>query len=128
MTGFWDDADVISAYSRADAIADGTLVDITTLAAEAGFVWPVAMTRAAWADAVEWSDVDPTQDETGRLWDVLTILRWKVSQRGTGPRLPFSVLRIPQGGTVGSRCDLVCIVGPGDTPDPVLTITTPNED
>ena len=33
----FDDMEVISAYSRAQAIEDGVLVDLSTLAREAGF-------------------------------------------------------------------------------------------
>ena len=37
---------VISCYSRAQAIEDGVLVDVTNMAREAGFKWPVALTHA----------------------------------------------------------------------------------
>ena len=47
-------ADLIHSYSRAEAIADGVLVDVTKPASEAGFKVPVTITRAAWADCVEW--------------------------------------------------------------------------
>ena len=42
------DPDLISAYSRSEALADGLLVDVTETAREAGFLYPVALTRAAW--------------------------------------------------------------------------------
>ena len=45
----------ICIYSRAQAIADGVLVDISSTAREAGLAWPVAMTQAAWADCVAWT-------------------------------------------------------------------------
>ncbi len=40
----------ISIYTRAQALDDGFLVDVSELAKEAGFRFPVALTRAAWAD------------------------------------------------------------------------------
>jgi len=51
----------IHSYSRAQAIADGVFVDLTTaiddarqlLCQQAGFNAPVAITRAAWAETVE---------------------------------------------------------------------------
>ena len=65
----------IFTYTRAQALADGVLVDAGPLAREAGYRWPVALTAAAWADCVAWTDADSAaqvpQDETGRLWDVL---------------------------------------------------------
>ena len=35
--------DVISTYTRAQALEDGVLIDPGTMAAEAGFKWPVAI-------------------------------------------------------------------------------------
>jgi hypothetical protein len=49
-----DDAEIISAYSRALAIADRAVVDVTATAHEAGLKWPVAITRAAWNEMCEW--------------------------------------------------------------------------
>lgn len=67
--------EAISTYSRRQAIEDGMLVDISEMAAEAGFNCPVAITRAAWSDCVKWTEADSNrqthQDESGRLWDVL---------------------------------------------------------
>ena len=63
----------IYSYTRAQAIADGALIDVSTTAREAGIVWPVAMTSAAWADCVEWTDATEArkgysgQSESGRL-------------------------------------------------------------
>ena len=39
---------VLSAYTRAQAIEDGFLVDVSETAREAGFTIPVAVTRSAW--------------------------------------------------------------------------------
>ena len=75
----FDNNDLISTYTRADAIRDGVLVDVSETAREAGFRWPVAMTRGAYEDFVAWSAADSRrqtwQDESGRLWDVLTMAR-----------------------------------------------------
>ena len=43
---------VIMSYTRAQALEDGVLVDAGPLAREAGFHWPVALTRAVWEDCV----------------------------------------------------------------------------
>jgi len=130
---------IISVYTRADALVDGVLVAVPeALAREVGFVWPVALTSGAWADCVAWSE-DPDsatlcgagQDETGRLWDVLWMARHAVRQAGSGvDRLSFSLLRIPATGTdVTPRLvTLSLLVGPGDRGKPVLTICEPGED
>lgn len=41
--------EVIHAYTRAQAIEDGVLVDLSDLAREAGFRFPVAVTLGVWA-------------------------------------------------------------------------------
>ena len=46
----------IHSYTRAQAIEDGQLIDVSTVAREAGIVWPVALTSAAWDDCVAWTD------------------------------------------------------------------------
>ena len=60
---------VISTYTRAQAIEDGVLVDAGSMANEAGFKWPVALTSAVWVDCVAWTDADSQkqvhQDQSG---------------------------------------------------------------
>ena len=123
----------ISIYTRAQALDDGFLVDVSEMAQEAGFRFPVAMTRAAWEDCVSWSDADSKrqthQDEAGRLWDVL----WMASvaaRRNGGSELRFQLYRVPRGGR-GVRPRLVTLqmhVGPGDEGEPVITVGLPGED
>lgn len=124
----------IHTYTRAQAIDDGMLVDVSETAAEAGFRVPVATTRAVWADCVEWNDVDSKrqthQDEAGRLWDVL-FMTMNAARRGGGRQtLQFQIYRVPRGGR-GTRprlVELVAHIGAGDLGEPVITIMQPNED
>ncbi len=67
----FDDADLIHRYTRADAIRDGVLIDVSAVAREAGIRYPVALTRAVWERCVAVPPGVLCQDETGRLWDVL---------------------------------------------------------
>jgi len=80
--------EVISTYSRAQALEDGVLVDAAPTAREAGFKWPVAITSAAWADCVAWSDADSErqvhQDQSGRLWDVLFMAQHAIRVNRSG--------------------------------------------
>ena len=64
--GFWQDAEIIYAYKRAQAIEDGVLVDFSSVAREAGIKFPVAMTSAVWGKYIEVPEGDNCQDETGR--------------------------------------------------------------
>lgn len=130
MTTLFDDAGVIHTYARAQAVSDGTLVEVTELAREAGFRYPVAFTRAAWADLVAWNDSNRAiQDETGRLWDVLNMARWGAT-RGNDPRKLMQLWRVPNTprATAPRTATFVLHCGPGDNAEPVVTIMLGGED
>lgn len=124
----------IHVYTRAQALADGELVDVTTTAAEAGFRTPVALTRAVWADCVEWTDADTkrqtVQDEAGRLWDVLWMCMQTARVAKAESSFFFMVYRVPRGGRAmkAKLTRLKACIGPGDAGEPVITIMQPNED
>ncbi len=122
------DTDMIDAYSRADAISDGVLLDASNLAKEAGFRYPVALTAAAWATCVRVPAGVPGQDETGRLWDVLTMLRH--ASRAAAPdvsTLRFDVL-VLNDNTTPKPVRLKAVCGPDDDLSPCLTVMLPDED
>jgi len=50
----FENAEVIDSYTRAQAIEDGVLIDVSNAAKEAGFRIPIALTTAVWADCVAW--------------------------------------------------------------------------
>ena len=121
-------------YSRAQALDDGVLVDVSGVAKEAGFRVAVAMTSAAWQNTVEWTEADSKrqtqQDESGRLWDVLWMAYLAVRRGNTEARKSFQLLRVPRGGR-GVRPRLTTLqidIGPGDHGEPVITIMLPHED
>jgi hypothetical protein len=126
---------VISTYTRTQAIEDGVLIDPGSMAKEAGFKWPVALTTDAWVDCVAWTDADSQQqvhqDQTGRLWDTLYMASHAIrSSKDSGDRLLFQLYRVPRDGhaTDAVLVTLKLIVGPGDTGEPVVTILLPQED
>src|ERR1700755_997806 len=80
----FENADLIHRYSRADAIRDGVLIDVSTTAREAGIRWPVALTAPVWSQFVAVPRGVVCQDEAGRLWDVLWMLRLAIGRVG-GP-------------------------------------------
>lgn len=135
MNELFQASDVIHTHTRAQLIEDGDLIDVSETAREAGFTVPVAITRAAWADCVEWtSETDKRkatcQDEAGRLWDVVYMARLAARVRGDEPRRLFELYRVPvQGrGIRPRRVALAMHIGPGDAGEPVITIGLPNED
>ena len=131
----FEDFHVIHKYTRAQAIEDGVLIDVSETAREAGFRFPVALTSGAWSEAVTWTDRDTeatgiAQDEAGRLWDVLWVARFALHalRDSSVRRSPFTFLRVPRGGRRATRFTLDIIVGPGDAGEPVLTICLQDED
>jgi len=115
---------VISSYSRAQAIDDGFLVDVSEPARECGFTYPVALTRPAWERAVALKrNYKGVQDEAGRLWDVLWMLYVAIKRRREqGDELLYRVKISGRFVTLKSVC------GPGDDAEPVITIMLPDED
>ena len=80
---------IISTYTRSQAIEDGLLVDVSQTATEAGFRWPVALSRSLW----EIVDNPPNgwEDSAGRLWDVLSMCRFAV-RRSSGQAIRFPMI------------------------------------
>lgn len=125
------DADLVYSYTRAQALEDGLLVDLTEQARETGFRVPVAITRAAWADCIEWPREREReyQDEPARARDVLWMLRCAISaRRANSTELLFWLVRIPRGASRATKVQLKCVSGPGDNAEHVMTIMLPEED
>ena len=130
-----NDWTLVFSYGRAQAIADGTLVDVSEMAREAGFKFPVALTAAAWADCVEWTEADNKrkrhcQDQAGRLWDVLWMALLAARSNKSSADVFYTLHRVPRAGK-GMRArpvQLRMVVGAGDELEPVITIMTPSED
>lgn len=134
----YPDADrwtVISRYTRAQALADGTLVDVSETAREAGFVWPVAVTTEVWMLIEQIPASHSHEDVQGRLWDVLTMLHYAIKspqQRG-GPNdvvvkkdavETHYRLTLHHADTTDADGEIVlkALAGPGDHGEPVITI------
>ena len=113
--------DVIYSYTRAQALEDGVLVDVSAMAKEAGFKYPVAVTAALWAQiqAIP-KRVAAYQDPTGRLWDVLWMCS-RAARRNAKSRLEFQVI-LDTEGTRKRYKTYLADIGPGDDAAPVITI------
>lgn len=140
--------DLIFSYSRAQAIADGVLIDLTTatddkgqrLCAQAGFKVPVAITSATWAQTIEaggsWRsdgesevlELKGGQSLTGRLWDLLWTLRAASGKAVNSDRVHFKVLVDVHGDGRPEAVNLWALCGPGDDAQPVITIMLEGED
>ena len=75
---------VIFSYSRAQAVADGLLIEVTKTALEAGIRFPVFITRGVYEQYVAVPPNVSGQDEAGRLWDILWMLRFAIIRSQPG--------------------------------------------
>ena len=126
---------VLSVYTRAQAIEDGTLVDVSETAREAGFSIPVAITRSVWSRLVALPEgYQGFQDERGRLWDLLWMARHYALRASNSDRVRMCVL------VRDVRKDLrdsnrpprkhfpIVTIGAGDGGEPVVTIMFAEDD
>lgn len=135
----------IHTYTRAQALEDGTLVDLTEWASGekgfgGGFRWPLAVTAAVWQDlnnipvwAQGWQDV------RGRAHDLLWMASVAVRRaKGDAREVLFDVVLAVGGdpepadgrddGDWGSTRTYKLVCGPSDDGSPCLTIVRPDED
>lgn len=137
---FWAGAEVLHAYTRAQAIEDGTLVavefeDEPDFARQAGFLCHVALTRTLY-ELVAPNDEEQSwgQDLKGRMWDTLNMARFGrprpiPAEGATWLYQCIFYLADREGYRRGSRTlTLKAIIGPGDQGEPVVTIMMPDED
>ncbi len=121
--------ELISRYTRADAIADGILVDVTATAKEAGIKYPTAVTQAVFGKYVRVPDGLSDQDEAGRLWDVLWMLHIAIRQSARNTDALHYTLAVKQFESAGPvPTSLKALCHPGDEGEPVITVMMPDED
>jgi hypothetical protein len=121
--------DLIHSYTRAQAIADGVLVDVSPAAREAGIKYPTALTRAVWEKCVKVPPGVVCQDESGRLWDIVWMLAGAARGGAGGPLVRFALhVRNDNLERTPPLVQLKAICGPGDRGEPVVTIMMPEED
>lgn len=151
---FWKDASVISVYTRTQALEEGMLIDLTEMAAEAGIVFPLAVTQELWAtmNAIpasrSWESIE------GRSWDVVWMLRVAIKgaaiidvtggkNKGvilrnngierygdakTGQTMIYPMLMSQQiGDEIEMDLRIKAVLGPGDDSRPVFTLMLPHE-
>ena len=122
--------EVIYAYSRSQAVADGVQVDVTKTAQEAGIQFPMFLTRAVFDQYVAVPPGVTGQDEAGRLWDVVLMTRFAILRARPGVyRLPIA-LYVRNDNRAARLVKLIAVCGALDLDDPQPTITLhlPDED
>jgi hypothetical protein len=116
--------------AAADALRDGVLIVVSPTAREAGFKHPVALTAASWAKCVTVPPGVVLQDEAGRLWDMVWMLRWAIDrQQGGGRVVAFALhVRNDNRDCTPPLVQLKAVSGPDDDCNPCLTVMLPDED
>ena len=122
--------ELIFSYSRSQALDDGALLDVSELAREAGFKFPVAV-----SDTLYYGYLKPPLDLVkaglsfeGRLWDTLSVLRYAIKASPATDRLSFTVLFAQVPGAEPEPVELLAVCGPDDSGSPVITIMLPSDD
>jgi len=122
--------EVIYAYTRKQAIADGVQVDVTKTAQEAGIKFPVFITRGVFESYVAVPEGVTGQDEAGRLWDIIWMTRFAILRsHGHTDRIPVA-LYVRNDNRAAKLIKLIATCGAldMDDPQPAITIMLPTED
>ncbi len=115
--------EVIYAYTRKQALADGVQVDVSTVAQEAGIKYPMFLTRAVFDTYVAVPEGVTGQDEAGRTWDLVWMTRFGILRARTGvDRIPVA-LYVRNDDRAARLVKLIATCGPLDVDDPQPSIT-----
>lgn len=120
--------EIIFAYTRRDALADGQLIDVSAAAKEAGIMFPVAVTAAVWHGSVTVPRACPEQEEARRLWDIVWMLRYAITSMAHPDSMLLFVVLIQNDEQGPKEVTFKAVCGPGDAGEPVITIMLPTED
>lgn len=127
--------DLISLYTRADAIRDGLLIEVDpALCREVGVVYPVCITDNLWVYIEPSNLADmPGQSVKGRLWDLLWMIRIIISnpKNKRTDTIRFRVSFMLKDGRQPASLEEVFVIGrfgPGDNAEPVITLMLPEDD
>ena len=122
----FDDYDIIYTYTRKQAIEDGVLVDVTSTAREAGFRFPVALTRAVWENYVRVPE--GVEGQTRRADFGHPLYAPPRRQAITEGRRPSFQLHVRNDNQAPRPVTLKAVCGPGDDGSPCITVMMPDED
>lgn len=123
----------VRGYTRAQALADGVLVDVTETSKEVGFKLPVAITAALHGRLTpSGAEAELGQDYDGRLWDVLWCAAFTIKLADPGiDTVTFTLVqpeveaKSGQAKKVELRLRAVC--SPGNEGEPAIIIGFPED-
>lgn len=127
---------LIHTYTRAQALDDGLLLDVTEMAVEAGFNVPVAITASVQVIVTPSEyEKEMGQSYEGRLWDVLYMASYKARQTSSDTfkyKVIVAYYATPNGSKEttprkATTHTLIAKIGPGDNGEAVITIGFPRD-
>ncbi len=125
------DWDMVYKYTRTQAIADGFQIDVTKTAQEAGIRFPVFITRGVYEQCVAVPPGVTGQDEAGRLWDVVWMLRFAIIRAKPGATRLTVALYVRNSDKHPARLTTLRATAGAvdiDDPAPAITVMLPDED
>jgi hypothetical protein len=131
MEGIMENFGLISSYARAQVKEDGVLVDVSAIAKEAGFQYPVFITRDLFDGYIDPAPQLQHENIASRLWETLTMLASTIkSTKNPGSRLWFTVAyqMYFDGKRSIQNVKLKSVVKPGFGSTKVITVMLPGED
>ena len=105
-------------------------MDVSSVAREAGIKFPVALTSTIWGQYVEVPEGVSCQDEAGRLWDVVWMLRFAIIRSKPGTSRLTVALYVRNDTRRPRLMKLIATAGAVDIDDPApaITVMLPDED
>lgn len=126
-----DEWKVISTYTPTDALNDGLYVDVSETADDAGFRWPVVVTRTVHNTIEGIPKSQSHQDYDGRLWDLLNVLRYTLKKTDSGFLEPVNfnmIMHHKRNGHVKKWLTLKVVGQLKENGDPMLVVMHPEEE
>lgn len=111
----------ISVYTRAQAIADGVLVDVSDRAKRYAIRFPMALTDGLYSVLTEHADTETLKHLCVDL--LLITMRQKIIAASETDRIDF-VIKLPHVPAIA----VYALCTPGDSREPVITVMLPHED
>lgn len=122
----FEGAEIIHSYSRAEAIEDGVLIDVSKEAAEVGITLHTTVTPGVWAELIgnpKWEEWGTEEERLKRLLsDACSEL--EKAENGTA----FFCIRMIDMGAIAGEIHFRAQRGAGDKLEPVLTVMLSHED
>lgn len=122
--------EIISCYTRAQALTDGVLIDISAEAQKYGFKLPTAITANLYHQYLEVPEGlagAEGQSLDGRMHDLLNMARLAALGSRNESRTSFGTMFLMEPETY-ETARIILDIGPGDDGEPVLTIMLPEDD